>query len=118
MPTGENKNTPTNGWTEYGRLVLSKLETLTDGQDKLRRDMDDRFREINDTLTKFKSTESEVKELKEWKNAVTEVWSPTQMKEAKDELYTQKSKWAIVVGVGLAVQVVWAFVLFFKDKLF
>ena len=117
MPT-ENKNNPTNGWTEYGKLVLRELERLNEGQDKLRKDMDERFKEINETLTKFKNTENEVKELKEWREKVNEVWSVTQMKEAKDELYDQKNTWQKVVGVGIAVQIIWVIIVFFKDKLF
>lgn len=113
-----NKNTPKNGWSEYGRLVLAQLEQLTTGQERLRADMDKRFKEINETLSDFKNTEREVNELKEFKEKVNEVWSPSQMKEAKDELYHQKSKWQLVVGVGIAVQVLWVIIVFFKDKIF
>ena len=118
MAGNENKNTPTNGWTEYGRLVLAQLESLSEGQEKLRKDMDNQFKEINEKLNRIQSIEKDTKDLKDWKNSVTEVWSPTQMKEVKDELYEQKSKWAVVIGVGIAVQLVWGIVLFFKDKLF
>jgi hypothetical protein len=107
-----------NGWSEYGRLVLAQLEQLTLGQENLREDMDKRFKEINETLSDFKTTEKEVQELKEFKDKVTEIWSPTQMKDAKQELYEQKSKWQLVVGIGIAVQVGWIILLFFKDKLF
>lgn len=114
----DNKNAPQNGWTEYGRLVLAQLESLSEGQEKLRIDMDERFKEMNEKIGDLKSTADSVKEIKEWKKEVTETWSPTQMKEAKKELYEQKSKWTTVVGIGVAVQVIWIIVLFFKDKIF
>ena len=117
MVGNENKNTPTNGWTEYGRLVLAQLESLSEGQEKLRKDMDDRFKEINDKIGDLKSAADGVKDLKEWKKEVNEVWSPSQMKEVKDELYRQKDKWAMVIGIGIAVQVLWVAVLFFLEKL-
>ena len=40
-----------------------------------------------------------------------EVWSPKNMAEAREEIYIQKSKWATVYGVILAIQVVWILIL-------
>lgn len=113
----ENKENNSDGWTSYGKLVLKELNRLNEGQENLRKEMDERFQEINTTLADFKNTIKDVKELKEWKDKVTDVWSPPQMKESKDEVYNQKHKWSIVIGVGVAVQIVWAIVLFFKDKI-
>lgn len=113
-----NKNNPINGWTEYGKLVLKELERLNEGQDKLREDMDDKFKEITDTLTGFKTTESEVKDLKAWKEKVTEVWSTTQMKQSKDEIYNQKNNWTKITGIVIGVQVVIGAIVFAISKLF
>ena len=106
------------GWSEYGRLVLKELERLNDGQDKLRQDFDKKFNALNEKITEFKSTEQDVKDLKEWRGKVTEVWSPSQMKEVKDELYNQKNKWAKVIGVIIALQILFTLFVAFKDKLF
>ena len=38
---------------------------------------------------KVSITEKEVDEVKEWKENVSEVWSATQMKQAKAEIYRQ-----------------------------
>lgn len=114
----EENNIGKNGWTEYGRLVLTKLEEQDRLLKEIKKDFDDKFKEINYTLNQFKSTEKDVQEIKEWKSKVTEVWSTTQMKESKDEIYEQKNKWLIVVGIGVAVQVIWAVIVLFKDKLF
>lgn len=105
-------------WNDYEKLVLTQLERLEQGQEKLRRDMDDRFKEIFDTLNNFKNTENEVKELKKWKESVIDVWSITQMKEVKDEVYDQKNTWQKVVGVGVAIQILWVIITLFKDKIF
>lgn len=94
------------GWNSYGKLVLKELNRLNEGQEKIRREMDERFKEINLTLADFKSTIKDVKELKDWRQKVTDVWSPPQMKESKDELYTQKNKWSKALGVLLAVEII------------
>jgi hypothetical protein len=115
---GENENISKNGWSEYGRLVLKELERLNEGQDKLRQDFDKKFAELNEKMTEFKGTEKDVDELKRWKEKVTEVWSPTQMRQSKDEVYDQKNKWSRVVGIIIAIQVLFTLFVAFKDKIF
>lgn len=114
--SNDNDNIARNGWTEYGKLVLNELKRLNEGQEKLRTEIEERFKEVNHTLGEFKSTEEDVESLKHWKDKVNEVWSTTQMKESKDEIYNQKNKWLIVVGVGIAIQVIWAIFILFKDR--
>lgn len=94
------------GWSEYGRLVLKELERLNEGQERLREDLDRKFSELNSKMGEFKSTETSAKELQEWKAKVTEVWSPTQMTQAKNELYRQKNQWQRVMGIVIAVEVI------------
>lgn len=113
----ENDNISNNGWAEYGRLVLKELERLNEGQDKLREDFDKKFAELNEKMTEFKSTEKEVQDLKDWREKVTEVWSPSQMKQSKDELYDQKNKWSRVVGIIITIQILFTLFVAFKDKL-
>ena len=114
----ENEDISRSGWSEYGRLVLKELERLNQGQDQLRKDLDDKFNELNQKMTEFKNTEKEVEYLNIWKNKVTEVWSVTQMKESKDEIYDQKNKWLKVIGGVVALQVIFTLIMAFKDKLF
>jgi len=108
-------NISNRGWSEYGRLVLKELERLNHGQEKLREDFDQQFKELNEKMTKFNTTEKVVDELSEWKGKVVEVWSPTQMQQAKNELYAQKNKWQKVFGIVLAVQIILALALFLRD---
>ena len=105
----EEKNT----WGEYSNLVLKELERLNDHYDKMRTDMDSRFNELNQKLTEFKNVEGKVTTNSAWIERVNDVWSPSQMKEAKDEIYKQKTRWAaaiaiitflqIAIGIGLAL---------------
>jgi chromosome segregation ATPase len=102
---------------EYGRLVLKELERLNEGQNEMRRDFDRQFKELNEKMSDFKTTEKDVEDLKEWREKVTETWSTTQMQQSKNEIYKQKNQWQKVTGVLIAIQVIWGFILAFKDKL-
>lgn len=112
-----NENISRNGWSEYGRLVLKELERLNEGQIELKRDIDQKFQDLNEKMTEFKGTERDVEDLKEWKEKVTEVWSPSQMKQSKDEIYAQKNKWVMVAGIIIALQVLLTLFITFKDSL-
>lgn len=114
---GENENISKNGWSEYGRLVLNELERLNEGQNNLKLEIDKKFSELAEKMSDFKNTEKEVEEIKVWKEKVTEVWSPKQMQQAKDEIYEQKNKWAKVLGIIIALQVLFTLFIAFKDKL-
>ena len=108
-------NISKDGWSEYGRLVLKELERLNEGQEKLREDFDTQFKDLNEKLTRsitsFENAEQDVKGLKEWKEKVTEVWSPTQMNQAKNELYKQKNHWQKTIGIVIVVQVIFGIAL-------
>lgn len=114
----DNEDISKSGWSEYGRLVLKELERLNEGQDQIRKDMDQKFQELNQKMTEFKSTEQDVIDMKEWRAKVTEVWSVTQMKESKNEIYEQKNRWLKVIGAIIALQVLFTLLMAFKDKLF
>ena len=86
-------------WGDYSKLVLKELERLNDNQEKMREDIDSRFKEITGILSEFKSTEKTVSEHKLWIEKVNDVWSPAQMKEPKDELYRQKNKWVATIAI-------------------
>ena len=114
----DNKNVAKNGWSEYGRLVLKELERLNDGQDKLKDEIDKKFQELNEKMSEFKNTEKEVEELKEWKEKVQEVWSASQMKSARDEIYKQKNHFAKTAGVLIALQIIMSLIIAFRNQIF
>ena len=103
-------------WSEYGRLVLKELERLNAGQDSLRRELEKKFTELNNKMSEFKNTEKEVDELKKWKEQIVEVWSVSQMKESKDEIYTQKNNWQKITGIVIAIQVIFGLLLVLLEK--
>jgi phage/plasmid-associated DNA primase len=94
-----------------GDLVIARLDDLKQSQEKIVSEMTSNFKEINNTLADFKTTISDVKEIKSWKKEVTDVWSPPQMKEVKDEVYEHKNKWSKVVGIVIAAEIVIGFII-------
>ena len=53
-------------WGNYSKLVLKELERLNDNYEKMREDIDIRFKEMNTVLTEFKNTEKVVSDQKNW----------------------------------------------------
>ena len=87
-----------NGWNEYSRLVLKELETLAEGQDGLR----DELQAVKQELTKVHAREDKIDELRQWKEKIDEVTSPTQMRDliiSIEELKTFKTKAITVFAV-------------------
>jgi hypothetical protein len=104
-------------WGDYSKLVLKELERLNEGQEKMREDIDIRFKEMNTILSEFKNTEKNVLDHKNWIEKVNDVWSPAQMKEAKDEIYKQKNKWIAMIAVLTFVQIIFGIIFTMWDKL-
>lgn len=100
-------------WGDYSKLVLKELERLNDNYEKMRQDIDSRFQEMQNTLSDFKNTERLALDHKFWIEKVNDVWSPQQMKEAKDEIYAQKNKWVATVAIITFLQIALGFVLYF-----
>lgn len=93
-------------WAGYSKLVLKELERLADNYESMRKDIDTRFQDMNTILGEFKNTAKTVDEQKLWIEKVNDVWSPAQMKEAKDEIYRQKNKWVATIAIISFVQIV------------
>ena len=65
-----------NGWGEYSKLVLKELEPLASGIEFLPAELHD----VKQELAAIRAKENKVDELREWKNKVDDVVSPTQLK--------------------------------------
>jgi hypothetical protein len=76
-----------NGWNEYSRLVLKELETLAEGIDGLRGEM----QELKQELALQKVKEDKVDDLRNWKERVDEIASPSQLKSLVDEVESLKA---------------------------
>lgn len=92
-------------WGDYSKLVLKELERLNDNHEKMRSDFDNRLNEMNLKLSDVKGIEKNVNVNSSWIEKVNDVWSPTQMKEAKDEIYKQKSRWVATIAIVTFVQI-------------
>ena len=103
---------------DFTQLILTELKSNREAVDSLRKDIDAKLESLRVDIQKVHSTEKELLEIKRWKESINETWSPRQMQEAKDEIYNQKNKWTMGYGIFISAQIIWAFILFFKDKLF
>lgn len=92
-------------WGDYSKLVLKELQRLNDTYEKMREDFDTRFQEMSEVLSEFKNTAKVVNDQKQWIEKVNDVWSPAQMKEAKDEIYKQKNNWVATIAVITFIQI-------------
>lgn len=104
-------------WGGYSKLVLRELERLNENYDKMRTDMDTKFGELNSKLSDVKNMEKSVSVHNLWIEKVNDVWSPNQMKEAKDEIYKQKSRWVAAIAIITFVQVIVGVIITLWSKL-
>lgn len=101
------------GWGEYTKLVVQELERLNDTQKELLT----RIERINEKISDLQRMEHNVSDVKSWQQRVNDVWSPTQMKESKDEIYAQKNRWTATIAIITFVQVLIGILLAAKGKI-
>lgn len=89
-------------WAEYSKLVLKELDRMNSNYENLRENIEN----INVKLNDVKNTEKSLQDLKVWQEKVNEIWSTSQMKEAKDEVYKQKNRWTATIAILLFIQVI------------
>lgn len=89
-----------NGWNEYSRLVLEQLEALSISVEGLRSEM----QELRQELAIMKAKESQVAELKVWKEKIEDFASPRQMRLALNEIEELKMFKTKAVTIFMVVQ--------------
>jgi predicted nuclease with TOPRIM domain len=99
-----------NGWNEYSRLVLKELETLTDGIEGLR----DEFQSVKQEIAKMQVREDKVNELRDWKERVDEIYSPSQMKDLREQVAQLEKFKTKAVTVFAVIQFAMALALFLQ----
>ena len=109
----ENNDT----WADYSKLVLKELERLNENHEKMRTDFDTRLNEMSLKLNDIKCVEKTVNQNSDWIQRVNDIWSPIQMKEAKDEIYRQKNRWVAVIAIMSFIQIVVGVILTLWGKL-
>jgi DNA repair exonuclease SbcCD ATPase subunit len=95
-----------NGWNEYSRLVLAELEKLNTKVDTLSTEINT----INHGMAKIEQIKDEIEVLKEWKNKVDEVSSPTQLKELQKEVNDLKTFKTMSTTVWVVVQIIFGII--------
>jgi TolA-binding protein len=94
-------------WDQYSRLVLQQLETLSNGIEALRSELQD----VKNQLTELKAKEDRVQDLKEWKDKIDDVASPSQLQSALQEIEDLKTFKTKAVTIFTGVQVLMGCVL-------
>ena len=87
-------------WDQYSRLVLQQLETLANGIEGLRNELQD----VKNQLTELKAKEDRVQDLKDWKEKIDEVASPSQLQNALQEIEDLKTFKTKAVTIFAVVQ--------------
>jgi len=93
------------GWENYSRLVLQQLEGLAKSIEALR----DEFHGVKEQLTELKAKEDRVQEIREWKQRIDEVTSPTQLKQVLADVEDLKLFKTKAITVFMVVQFFMAF---------
>jgi cell shape-determining protein MreC len=100
MPPGNQ-----NGWNEYSKLVLKELESLNESIDGLKGELQN----VKQELIKIQVKEDKVNELRQWKERIDDVASPTQLRDlivSIEDLKVFKTKAITIFAVvqfGMAV---------------
>tara|TARA_A100001391_G_scaffold110548_1_gene74159 strand:- start:210 stop:539 length:330 start_codon:yes stop_codon:yes gene_type:complete len=102
-----------NGWNEYSKLVLKELETLSDGIESVK----DELQTVKQEIAKMQVREDKVDELRAWKEKVDEVASPSQLSALIKEVESLKLFKTKAITVFAVVQFGMALVLFL-EKMF
>ena len=87
-------------WDQYSRLVLQQLETLSSGIEALRIELQD----VKNQLTELKAKEDRVQDVKDWKEKIDEVASPSQLQNALQEIEDLKTFKTKAVTIFAVVQ--------------
>jgi chromosome segregation ATPase len=80
-----------NGWNEYSRLVLGQLENLA----KTIQSLNSEIQELKQEIARMREREDRVEELRNWKEKIDEIASPSQLRlhiKEIDELKLFKTK--------------------------
>ena len=102
-----------NGWNEYSRLVLKELETLSDGIEGLK----DELQNVKQEIAKMQVREDKVDELRIWKDKVDEVYSPSQMRDLRDQVVDLEKFKTKAITVFAVIQFIMAVALFLQNMI-
>ena len=94
-----------NGWESYSKLVLQQLETMANGIEALRTELQD----MKGQLTELKAREDRVQDIKAWKEKMDDVASPPQLKSAMEDIEQLKEFKTKAITMFMVVQSIMGF---------
>lgn len=103
----------TSGWEVYSKMVLKQLEDLSNSMNGLRQEI----QELKSEIAEIRGQQGNVQDLKEWKNKIDEVCSPSQLKDLRQEVEDLKLFKAKAITIFAVVQFLMGAILFAKDLL-
>lgn len=113
--SGEDKITESEGnWNTWSRHVLKELERLNSNYESINKELS----EVKEDLAIIKSQQTTIGELKQWKKEMETEITPAQYKELKAEVKQLTAFKTVSTTVWVVVQVLFALIVAFKDKLF
>lgn len=98
------------GWETYSRLVLQQLEDLSASMIGLRQEI----QELKVEIAELRAKETNVSELKLWKEKVDEVCSPSQLKTLRDDVDELKVFKIKAITVFAVIQFAMGVAIFFE----
>ena len=93
-----------NGWDTYSKLVLQQLETMANGIEALRSEL----QMVKEQLSEMRAREDRVHDIKAWKDKMDDIASPPQIKAALEEIEDLKEFKTRSMTIFMVVQFIMA----------
>tara|TARA_R100001591_G_scaffold109509_1_gene119716 strand:- start:686 stop:1006 length:321 start_codon:yes stop_codon:yes gene_type:complete len=100
------------GWDVYSKMVLQQLQDLNNGMSELRNEI----QEVKTQIAEVRAQQSNIAELKQWKERIDDIVSPTQLAEMKQEVRELKDFKLKAIASFTVIQFLMGLILFY-DKL-
>jgi len=98
---------PADNWNEWSKHILTELVRLNGNYEGLR----DEISEVHKEIVKLKADQSTVEDLKSWHKEISEVCSPSQLKEMKDQVEANKAFRAKATTVFIVIQTIFGIII-------
>ena len=100
------------GWEVYSKMVLQQLQDLNNGMAELRNEI----QEVKTQIAEVRVQQNSVAELKQWKERIDDIVSPTQLDQMKKEVQDLKDFKTKALAGFTVIQFLMGLILFY-DKL-
>ena len=100
------------GWEVYSKMVLQQLQDLNNGMAELRNEI----QEVKTQIAEVRVQQNSVAELKQWKERIDDIVSPTQLDQMKKEVQDLKDFKTKAIAGFTVIQFLMGLILFY-DKL-